>query len=344
MQKPTYNPLFLVGVSALLLIGVFAVCLIFQSDHQKSSHEKSVLHELNSTEIRSEVVADTRVSRQKVDNKYNDSKAEPVNVSVSNSAVEDSYCSEQCREDLELLRLQVGLNDDEYEKILGRSDELAAYLKQNPTLIKEILELARTADGDTRSVIMALFDQLDISARELLGHVLIESSDWRSRFDGINFLAQSDIMDKQLAQRFSDMLDVEENYYVRSSIVKAFNHPDKFYGSQEILSILEQLEYSDVDATVRGEALLVRVKLEQEPENVFYDVLSAIRSHEADYQGYGLRALEQIVTLKTRNQIELSWNNDYEAKLMFSELMNHEYYDMPLELRKIADGLQERLF
>ena len=104
------------------------------------------------------------------------------------------------------------------------------------------------------------------------------------------------------------------------------------------------MEYRDLDNTVRGEALLARVKLEQEPENVFYDALSAIRSNEADYQGYGLRALEQIATLKAQNEVELSWANDYEAKALFSELMNPEFDDMPAELRKAADDLQERFF
>ena len=127
MQKLNYNPLFVVGVSALCVVGVFAVSLIFRSDHQQSA-----LHESNNTETRLWAVSNTQVSLPNIDNKQKNSNSEPpdisVTASISTSVIDDSYCSGHCRESLERLRLLFDLNDDEYEKILGRSDELATYL------------------------------------------------------------------------------------------------------------------------------------------------------------------------------------------------------------------------
>ena len=340
MQKSTYSPLFIVGVSILIVVGAVATSWIFRSDHQYD-----VLDQKNATQIASSIVSNTPVSQPKIDPSQNNNNDEPLDISSSTSSVTDNDCSQHCRTSLETLKLPAGLSDEQFEKILGRADELAAYVRQNPAAIIEFLELAKTNDGDKRSIIIEVFNQLDISARRSLSEVLIGSEDWRSRFDGINFVAaQSDIIDKQRVAQLSDMLAVEPNYYVRSSIVKAFNQPDKFHANPAIISLLEQVEYSDVDNTVRGEALLVRVKLEPEPENVIYDALSAIRSKEADYQGYGLRALEQIVAVKMQNEQALSWYSDYDARAMFAELMNPEYHDMPAEIRKIADDLQERFF
>jgi len=296
MQKSDYNPLFIVGISILFIVGAVGTSWIFRSDHQYDVSDQE-----NDTKTVSSTVLDTSFSPPEIDPNQSNSNIEPLNSSVSTSVTDDG-CSQYCRAGLELLRLPDGLSDDQYEKILGRASELATYAKLNPAAIAEFLELAKTTDGDKRSIIIEVFNQLDISARRSLGDMLIESADWRSRYDGINFVAQSNIIDQQLVQRFSNMLDVEPNYYVRSSIVKAFNQPDKFHANPAIISILEQVEYSDVDNTVRGEALLVRVKLEPEPENVIYDALSAIRSKEADYQGYGLRALEQIVAVKMQNE------------------------------------------
>lgn len=326
MQKLTYTLLFVVSV--------FAIYWVLQPDHQ-DSQDGSI-----NASGKPWTVSNTSVSPLKIDNKQNYVNSEPSDVSVS----DDLYCSDLCRESMKVLRFPAVLTDDEYEELLGRIGELAAYLRKNSAVRAEFLELADTEDGDKRSVIMAVFNQLDINARWSLGEVLIESSDWHSRFDGISFLAQPDIMDEQLAQRFSDMLAVDSDHYVRSSIIKALNQPDKFYGNQEILNALEQVGYSDQNNTVRGEALLARVQLEQAPETVFYDVFSAIRSNEAGYQGYGLRALEKIVTRQTLDGLEISWEYQDEAKYLFDELMSPEYGDMPADLRKMADDLLERFF
>ena len=328
MQKLTYPALFVVGTLAV----VWALLL----DHQATLPEPKTDAENPWTDL------DTLDALMNIGNNQIDS--DPESADILTPEPDDLYCGERCLDGIEILRFPSGLTDHEYENLLGRIAELATFLRNNPAARAEFIELADTGDADKRSVIMDVFNQLDVNARRSLGEALIEASDWHSRFDGVRFLAQPDIMDNQFAQRFSDMLILESNHYVRTSLVKALNQPDKFYGDEEILYVLEQVGYGDRDNIVRGESLLARVQLEQEPEAVFYDVMSAIRSKESDYQGYGLRALEQIITRKSQSLQELSLVNQDEAKNLFLELMNPEYDDMPANLRKMADDLYERYF
>lgn len=329
MQKIIYTILFISGVFALALW------------IHKPINETNLV---NSTDTSSTplTVSSPPTSISEVSDTQHENASEYLNVSMSEINTID--CNYTCRDNIELLSLSSVLDDDKYEELLGRTDEIAQYLRENPAAKKALIEIASTAGGDKRSVIMAAFNKLDIDARRSLGDVLIESSDWHSRFDAISFLAQPDIMNEQVTQKFTDMLDIESEYYVRSSIIKAFNQPDKFYDNQNILNTLEQVVYNDEDNSVRGEALLTRIKLEKEPETVFYDVFSAISSNEGDYQSYGFRALEQIIIEKKSNGLEISSDYQDKTKYLFEELMTPEYDDMPAELRKMADDIYERYF
>jgi len=271
-----------------------------------------------------------------------ENNSEHLNVLMSENNTFD--CNDLCQEKIEFLRLSSVLDDDEYEELLGLTDELAQYLRKNPAARTEFIEIASTTSGNKRSIIMAAFNKLDIEDRRLLGNALIESSDWHSRFDAISFLAKADLMDEHLAQQFIDMIDIEPEYYVRNSIVKALNQPDKFHGNQDILNALEKIGYNDPNNSVRGEVLLARIKLEKDPEAVSDDVFSAIRSNQADYQRYGFRALEQIIIQKKLNGLENRSDYQDKTKELFDELMSPEYDDMPAELRKMADDLFERQF
>ena len=329
MQKIIYTILFISGVFALALW------------IHKPINETNLL---NSTDTSSTplTVSSSPTSPFEINRTQHENASEQLNVSMSETNTID--CNHTCRDNIELLSLSSVLDDDKYEELLGRTDEIAQYLRENPAAKKALIEIASTTGGDKRSVIMAAFNKLDIDARRSLGDVLIESSDWHSRFDAISFLSQPDIMNEQVTQKFTDMLDIESEYYVRSSIIKAFNQPDKFSGNQDILNTLEQVVYNDEDNSVRGEALLTRIKLEKEPEAVFYDVFSAISSNEGDYQSYGFRALEQIIIEKKSNGVEISSDYQDKTKYLFEELMTPEYDDMPAELRKMADEIYERHF
>jgi len=329
MQKLIYT--------ALFIIAVFALALWIY----KPNNEANPLSSNNSTST-ALAISSPPTSPYKISHTQHENASEQLSVSMSETITID--CNNLCRENIALLSLSSVLDDDEYEELLGRTDQLAQYLRENPASQTAFIEIASTAGGDKRSVIMAVFNKLDIDARRSLGDVLIESSDWHSRLDAISFLAKPDIMDEQVTQQFIDILDIEPEYYVRSSIVKALNQPDKFHGNQDILNALEQIGYNDQNNSVRGEVLLARIKLEKEPEAVSDDVFSAIRSNEADYQSYGFRALEQILIQKKLDGSEASSDYQDKTKYLFEELMTPEYDDMPAELRKMADELYERHF
>ena len=318
MQKLTYSTLF--------VIGAFSAFWIFSPNNQDTSQESS-------NGIKTQMItSETLTSPLNTNNSLH------IDISVA----DDVYCNNRCQESIDLLRFQAEFNDDEYEILLNSSSELAVYLRDNPNIRAEFIELASTSTPNNRNIIMAAFNQLDAHSRSQLGQALIESSNWHSRFDGIIFLSKPDLMDEQLAQQLSDILPTESAYYVRNSIIKALNQPDKFYGNQDILNTLEQIGYSDDNNTVRGEALLARVQLEQNPEAIFNDAFSAIRSNQADYQEYGLRALVKIIKRQTLNESEISSEYQNEAKDLFEELLSPKYDQMPEDFHITANKLLAR--
>lgn len=324
MQKLTYIVLFVVGL--------FSVFGVFLSNHEVTSQESTVTTVSQPAEFHSVGAG--------VKDEENNNEPKLDNVLIET----DSNCNEICKEGIEWLTLQANLTDEEFEKAMSRSSELAEYLKENPAFISEFLELANTDDGDKRSVIMQIFNELDFDTRILLGDIFIESADFRNRYDGVTFLAQPDIMHEPITQRFSEMLAVESNQLVRNALIQAFNQPEKFYGDKQVLDILEQVSNEEADSMIRGEALLARIQLEEDPEQVFVDSIAAIRSDEEEYKIYGLQALEQIAKRQAFDEVELSQEVKDEARYLFEELRNYGYDDAPIRFLSEANDIYVRHF
>ena len=326
MQKITYITLFVIGIFS-------AFWLFYLGD-------ETILQDKNATVIRPLIDLNTVESLNKVNDEQPPESSEILNTSTAI----DNHCDESCNKALKWLNIQNGLTDEEFEKAISMSDDLAIYLSGNPDAVLQFLELASTDDGDKRSFLMEVFNQLDIDDRLLLGEVFIQSADFRNRYDGVQFLAQPEIMHESLTQRFSEMLTVESDQLVRNALIQAFNQPEKFYADRQVLDILEKVSNEEADSMIRGEALLARVQLEEDPEQVFSDSIEAIRSGIGDYQLYGLRALEQIVKRQNFDEIELSQEVEDEAKSLFNELRNAGYDDTPINILSEANNIYMRHF
>lgn len=330
MQKLTYIVLF--------VLGLFSIVGMFRPNHEVTSQQSSVTTVSRSAEFNA--VEANALLWFDVEDEENNNESTLANVLVET----DYHCNELCKEGLEWLNLQDGLTDEEFEKAISRSSELAEYLKKNPAVVSDFLELANTDDGDKRSVLMQVFNQLDFDTRILLGDVFIESTDFRNRYDGVKFLAKPDIIHEPLTQRFSEMLAVESNQLVRNALIKAFNQPEKFYADEQVLDILEQVSNEEVDSVIRGEALLARIQLEEDPEQVFLDSVAAVRSDTEEYQIYGLQALEQIAMRQAFDEVELSQEVKEEARYLFEELRNYGYDDAPIRFLSEANDIYVRHF
>ena len=326
MQKITYITLFVIGIFS-------AFWLFYLGD-------ETTLQDKNATVIRPLIDSNTVESLNKVNDKHPPESSETLNTST----VIDGHCDEFCNKALEWLNIQNGLTDEEFEKAMSMSDDLAIYLSGNPDAVVQFLELASTDDGDKRSFLMEIFNQLDVDARLLLGEVFLESTDFRNRYDGVTFLAQPEIMHEPLTQRFSEMLAVESDQLVRNALIQAFNQPEKFYADRQVLDILEKVSNDEADSMIRGEALLARVQLEEDPEQVFADSIEAIRSDIDSYQLYGLRALEQIIKRQNFDDIELSQEVEDEARHLFDELRNAAYDSAPIDVLSEANNIYVRHF
>lgn len=328
------NKTILIGaLGAIIFVGLFFARL-YVSD---------VGHQYNNQKDNSYAILDSYSAAEA------EQKAPSVKVPMASESNEktstSAACIKECEIHLEALRGFSSIDDDDFESLLGDIDAFIAYLKANPEARAEMMELALySEDGNKRKIIITAFRQLTVSDQKELGLALAESLDSVVRREGINFLASSTTMDRALALEFADMLLTEQDEYVRLSLVKAFNQPDILRGDQEVLQTLEQIADSGLYDTVRGEVLLARVQLEATPENIFNDAVDAVRSKAADYQHYGIWALEQIMIRQADVELEISAANARQVETLFKDLMRPEFDDIPADVHKAADDLYERHF
>jgi len=221
---------------------------------------------------------------------------------------------------------------------------LSIVLQENPELRSQWIELAGRTEGNNRQLIIAAFALLDKSDRLALGKSLSESTHTLARLDGVHLLARSDTLDRTLAPILYNILQADQDQYVRAAAVAALNKPQLFYGDPEALSALAQVMYTDPDASVRGDALLASTQLSETPEDLFSVSLDATVSDASEYQLLGVRALEEIMNRQTMNGIELSVQNEFELDQMMQRLLESEYEHISTEVRRALDDLYQRFF
>lgn len=269
-----------------------------------------------------------------------------INEDTSQSLLdaEVSGCGLSCEQAIEALQLPYEIADHEYEEYLSLVDHLATYLLSNVQLREEFVEIALQADGNKRKIIMAAFALLPEIDRLKLGQALIESSSEFHRLDGVHVLASTESISQYEVTEFSELLQNEQNVYVRHSVIQALNRPELFKGDAKVLTILSQVINTESDASVRGEALFVSARLSSDPQPLLFDSFNAIRSEQSEYQHYGVRALEEIFVRHTRSGGQVSEFDRSQLEQLVDDLMEPEFDNMPVNVRRNIEDIFERFF
>lgn len=256
-----------------------------------------------------------------------------------------SECDPACKSSLTVLRDGLPIDEETYERIVITTEEIAAYVENNEHARFELIDLAATSDdGNKRDLIIAVFYQLEIEHQRELGQAMIESFYPKVRKDGIDFLANPKTMNASLAATFSSQLQVEPDMYIRTSLINALNQPKLFHGNQEILDTLSLVIQADPDPQVRGKALLASGQLHPDPQDMFYDILSAVRSSEPKFQMYGLQTLELVINNKGVDRPSLSPTNEIQLKNIFDELRKYNFNAIKHQNRRHAEELFNEYF
>lgn len=257
----------------------------------------------------------------------------------------EQKCSVQCVLTLALLQSPYPLSDAEFNSALATVEGLAEELKASGKLLQELIELAVTTSGNKRLLIISTFMLLDPVDRITLGQALMESPYRQQRLDGVQVLTNPSTLNQSVIEMLVEFIAVEQDPYVRSSVITALNTPDVFAGDQTVIGLLSETMVTDNNPTVRGEALLANANLTEQPELVFIDALNAIRSGEPDHQRFATLALEELIHRQTtQNGLELDAQNELEFRTLLTEIMNPEYDSMPDDVRQAMDVLYDRFF
>lgn len=129
------------------------------------------------------------------------------------------------------------------------------------------------------------------------------------------------------------------------SISPKTSKPHKSSHNAHVLELLSQTIRDDANSAVRGEALVAIASLTDHPEQAFAVSLQAIRSGEAEYQLYAMRALETVINRQTtQNGLELSVQNTLDVHTLVDELMNPDFDELPIQVRQAIDELYQRYF
>ena len=234
------------------------------------------------------------------------------------------------------------LSNWQFGREISPSDRMIKVLRNNPVARSRLIELATETSSDKRRFIIAAFTELDFDSQRELGKALTQADDRIQRLDGVNLLGNPETMDRSVVQSFGDRLMVEQDRYVRGALVKALDQPELLLGDPQTLEVLTRIIETDTNGSVRGEALLVKAKLVENPEDNLADSLAAIRSQLPEYQSFGARALEQIITRQSLAGEVTGNRSDIEIRQLVAELMNPEFDNMPADVRESIDNLYDR--
>ena len=253
-------------------------------------------------------------------------------------------CDESCTIIQALLEQSRVISDSELEHALGLTDELAATLIDNPYRQSEFIELALHSSGNTRTLIISAFSQLELDVQRQLGRALAESNQRAQRLDGIQLLSSAEVIDEEMVPLFEQLYSAETETYVREAIVKGLDRPDAFRGNTTVVDFLTTVVHYETDSAVRGGALLASVRTSGDADFAISQSLEAVRSDTGDYQHFGARALSAFVDIHTANGNEISSQHRIEIEQLMSEIMTDEFNDMPAQARTELDNLYSRFF
>ena len=276
-----------------------------------------------------------------VDKKVDDENWDAWNLYVEN--LQES-CDERCSTIQKLLEPSRVMSDSELEHSLGMTDELAETLIDNPERQRELIDLALHASGNTRSLIIFAFNQMEPAVQRQLGIALAESDLRPQRLDGIQLLSSAEVIDEEMVPLFEELYSSETDTYVREAIVKGLDRPDRFRDNAAVVEFLTTVVHYETDNTVRGGALLASVRISDDADFAISQSLDAVRSDAGDYQDYGVRALSDFVDIHTINGNKISTQHQLEIEQLMSEIMTDEFNDMPMQARTELDNLYSRFF
>lgn len=234
-------------------------------------------------------------------------------------------CLGPCLNTVAILTNNDKIDDESYEKLSRLLADFAAHLKTNPNARLDMIELAKTTkDGNKRALIIDAFASLPSDQRIALGHALTTSDDWQVRANGISVLSSSDIMTPDGAKALIKIYAGEPNNHVKTSVLKSLKNVDSLRGDQATLDYLSGLMTYETDSSVKSEAMLTKLALQEDPLDSMPDVFMALSSGEAQFQSSALLALERIYEANELVDGGLDRIDHYSVELAIEAFMNAE--------------------
>ena len=253
-------------------------------------------------------------------------------------------CNENCAIFRELLEPSYVISDSELEHALGQSDVLASTLVDNPEWQRALIERALHSSGNTRTLIISAFNQLELTIQKDLGRALVESEQKAQRLDGVQLLSSAGVLNEEVVPLFEQLYSSETDVTVREAIVKGLDSPDEFRGNAAVVDFLTRVVHYETEHSVRGGALLASVRLSDDANFAISQSLEAIRSDTGNYQNSGARALSNFIDIHTNNGNGISSQHYFEIEQLMSDIMSEEFHDLPAQARTELDKLYSRFF
>lgn len=238
-------------------------------------------------------------------------------------------CNVQCEEGLVALWSGADLSDQDYEDHRASATLLATYLRHDPAQLAALITLATTtADGNKRHLIRTIFHELDPVQQRALGKALLTSPDAALRREGANYLSADETLNDAVVSELVSLLATEFDVYTKVALIKALDKPNRFHGDSGILDALDQTLRSEIDAQLRGEALVLKSRLTPSPDEVFFDATSAVQSQDKKYALYGVRAMDTLLQDAAPGSHSLSWQHRAQARAILKTILDGDTHSV----------------
>ena len=212
-------------------------------------------------------------------------------------SVEQKECSSQCQATLSALDKSTVIDDETFHKLGALAKTIAAYLHENDNKRKHYFEMAlTTTDDDRRSFLTDVFKYLPAQQKQEIGDGFVVSENWHTRSMGVALITDGDTSDSNTVKKLTAILSIENNSYVKNTIINHLKQDDSLQGDLNVLSQLDLiLNNSSDSSSTRVAALKAKLQLSDQPYFIIPDAVQALHTNEPELQFAGLIMIDRVL-------------------------------------------------
>ena len=158
-----------------------------------------------------------------------------------------------------------------------------------------VLMALTTSDGNKIGFLKKIFQRLPEEQKLEIADNFLTSENKKMRVNGVELIVGHKVFDLSTANKLMDILLVEDNAHVKSTILRHVRSANSLRGEVGLLDKLDSAINNEADFSVKVDLLKAKMQLSEQPYHIIPSALEALRSSEPEFQMAGIIAIDQIL-------------------------------------------------